>query len=119
MKVRCIELKNWRGEPERRSSWLKIGSVYHVLGIQIEPNRTMIQLVGEEPTPALFQPELFEVVSSAIPSVWVIMAPKSGWLSLAPEAWNRPGFWEEFYDREPKAVACFEEYRKLIIESDS
>jgi len=100
------------------SGWAKIGGVYHVLSVSIGPSQTKLCLIGEEPTPALFEPEMFEVVSSAIPNVWVITSPKSGWLSLAPEAWSRPGFWEEFYDREPSAMACFEEYRKLIVESD-
>lgn len=118
MKVRCVELKNWRGEPEERSSWLKIGGIYHVLRIQIEPNRTMFQLVGEEPTPALFQPDLFEVISSRVPESWVIVSAKHGFLELTPLSWTAPGFWEAFYDREPEAVACFEEQRRLIIASD-
>ncbi|HEY5959117.1 MAG TPA: hypothetical protein VIV60_21315 [Polyangiaceae bacterium] len=101
-----------------RSAWAKIGSVYHVLSIWVEPSKTMLRIVGEEPSPALFEPEMFEVVSSAIPIAWVITSPKAGCLSLGPEAWSHPNFWEEFFDREPKAVECFEEYRKLIIESD-
>jgi hypothetical protein len=118
MKVRCIKLLDSRGQPIERSPWAKLGGAYHVLSIWIEPSITSLRLVGQEPTPTLYQPEMFEVVSSAIPSAWVSTSPKPGCLSLAPEAWSRPGFWEEFFDREPKAVECFEEYRKLIIESD-
>jgi len=118
MKVRCIKLLDSKGQPVERSPWAKLGGVYHVLTIWIEPTQTWLRLVGQEPTPTLYQPEMFEVVSPVIPSAWVITSPKPGCLSFQPEAWSRPGFWEEFFDREPEAVACFEEYRKLIIASD-
>jgi hypothetical protein len=118
MKVRCIKLLDSRSQPVERSPWAKLGGVYHVLGIWVDRAQTRLRLIGEEPTPALFEPEMFEVVSSAIPSIWVINSPKPGCLSLEPEVWSRSGFWEEFFDREPEAVACFEEYRKLIVASD-
>jgi hypothetical protein len=118
MKVRCITLLNSRGQPVERSAWAKVGAVYHVLGIWIEPSQTRLRLVGEQPTPALFEPEMFEVVSSIVPSMWVVTFPRSGCLSFAPAEWSGPGFWEAFFDREPNAVACFEEQRRMIIASD-
>jgi hypothetical protein len=118
MKVRCIKLLDSMGEVAEHSAWARVGNVYHVLSISISPSQTRLCLIGDEPTPALFELDMFEIVSSTIPSVWVITSPKSGWFSLAPEPWSRPGFWEEFYDREPEAMACFEEYRKLIVASE-
>ncbi len=118
MKVRCIQLKDWAGEPEAHSAWLKVGGVYHVLRVQVEPTRTMLHLVGEEPTPALFQPELFEIVSATIPSNWVVTSPRPGHLEFAPAAWSRTGFWEDYYDRVAAAVSCFEEERRKIVASD-
>jgi hypothetical protein len=118
MKVRCIQLLDSTSQPVERSAWAKLGRVYHVLGIWIEPRRTLFRLVGEEPTPALFEPEMFEVVSTVIPSTWIISSPKPGCFSLAPAAWSKPGFWEQFFDGEPETVACFEEHRAEIVASD-
>jgi len=118
MKVRCVRLLDSLGKPTDRSHWAKVGAVYHVLSISIEPLQTRFRLVGEEPTPALFEPEMFEVVSAGIPSVWVVSSSRPGCLALAPEAWSKPGFWESFFDGEPAAVACFEEYREKIVGAD-
>ena len=118
MKVRCVKLLDSRSNPVEHSAWAKIGSVYHVLSIWIEPGLTRLRLVGEEPTPALFEPDMFEVVSPIIPEVWVITSPKAGCLSLAPAAWNTPGYWEKFFDRDPQAIATFEQQRAKIVASD-
>lgn len=101
-----------------RSAWAKLGHLYHVLSVWIEPGQTKFRLIGEEPTPALFEPEMFEVTSSVIPGSWVITVPKLHCLSLAPLPWNREGFWGEFFDRKPEAVACFEDERAKIVASD-
>jgi hypothetical protein len=118
MKVRCIQLLDSRGSPVQRMERLKLGHVYHVLEIWIEPGRTLLRPTGEEPTPALFQHEMFEVVSSVIPSTWVITSPTPGCLCLRPEPWNRPGFWDDFFDDEPGALECFAKERQKIIDSD-
>jgi len=118
MKVRCIKLLDSRGLPTNRSAWVKIGGIYHVLSVWLEYGQTRLRMIGEEPTPALFELEMFEVVSSTIPITWVIVSPTAGCLSLAPSAWNSPGFWEAFFDRDPEAVSCFEEERKKIVAFD-
>ena len=118
MKVRCVRLLDARGMPVERSSWLKVGSIYPVLTISTEPGQTRFRILGEEPIPALFDPAMFEVVSSVIPDAWAITMPRPGCISLAPEPWSRPGFWELFYDGDPAARACFEEERARIIASD-
>jgi hypothetical protein len=118
MKVRCVKLLDSSGRPVERSAWAKVGSVYHVLELWVEPGRARIRLVGEEPTPALFDPEMFEVVSAMIPAPWVVTSPKPGCLSLAPEAWSGAGFWERFFDGEPEAVAAFEDQRAKIVAAD-
>jgi hypothetical protein len=118
VKVRCIALFDSRGLPTTRSAWVKLGRNYHVLGVWIERGHTMLRLIGEEPIPALFEVEMFEVVSSIIPATWVIASPKAGCISLAPSAWTVRGFWERFFDGEPEAVACFEEERARIVACD-
>ena len=92
MKVRCVQLKNWAGKPQEHSSWLKVGRVYHVLAIDITPTGTMYRLVGDEPTAALFQPELFEVVSQVIPPSWIVSSIKPGYVTFGPAPWARRVF---------------------------
>ena len=45
-------------------------------------------------------------------------SPKPGCISFSPEAWSKAGFWEQFFDREPEAVAVFEEERAKIVAAD-
>ena len=118
MKVRCVKLLDARGRPTERSAWAKVGSVYQVLCVWAEPGQTSLRLVGEGRTPALFEPEMFEVISTRIPPTWVIASPRPGCLSIGPDAWNAAGFWERFFDAEPEAVATFDEERAKIIAAD-
>jgi hypothetical protein len=118
MKVRCVALTDAFGKQTSHSSWLKIGATYHVLSIIIEPTRTLFRLIGEEAVPALFEPKLFELVSSAVPPSWVVTSARPGFLDLEPEAWSARGFWESFYDREPDALSCFEKWRRIIQAED-
>lgn len=118
MKVRCTKLLDSTGMPAEHSAWLRIGGVYHMLSVWIEPGQTKVRLVGEEPTPALFVLEMFEIVSSALPVTWVIIAPKPRCLLLAPEAWSGADFWERFFNQEAQARVSFEQERRRIIASD-
>jgi hypothetical protein len=77
------------------------------------------RILGEEKaTPALFEPEMFEIVTSVIPAVWVVTSPKPGALSFTPASWSRPGFWEDFFDGHPEARATFDNEREKIVASD-
>ncbi|MEI9951896.1 MAG: hypothetical protein WDO74_23660 [Pseudomonadota bacterium] len=89
-----------------------------MLGIWLEPDQTRLRIVGDEPIPALFEPEMFEVVSSVIPPTWVVDSPKPGYLSFGPASWNGAGFWERFFDSEPDAVAEFVAERAKIVAAD-
>jgi hypothetical protein len=118
MKVRCVKLLDSRDQPVDHSPWANLGAVYNVLSIWVEPGHTRYRILGEQSPPGLFSPDMFEIVSSVIPNTWRIGSPKPGCLSLEPEPWMRPGFWEEFYDHDAQAAACFEEEKRKIIASD-
>ena len=118
MKARCVRLTDSRGNPVEHSAWAKIGNTYHVLAIWIEPERARLRLVGEEPTPALFEPEMFEIVSSLIPRNWVVESPKPGFLHIGHAAWQRAGFWEAYFAREPQALSSFESERAKSLAYD-
>jgi hypothetical protein len=38
-------------------------------------------------------------------------------LTIGPDGWKRPGFWEDFFDYKPEAVALFEEEYQAILRS--
>jgi len=118
MKVRCVQLLNSNGKPTASSPWAKIGAIYHVLSIWSEPGQIRLRLIGEESTPAMFELEMFEVVSSKIPESWTISFPRPGCISIGPSAWDRPGFWSDFYDRLPETISCFESERARILDAD-
>ncbi len=118
MKVRCTNILDGFGRPVNHSSWVKIGDIYHVLSILIAPGKIRYQLVGGEPIPALFESQMFEIVSSIIPETWQVYSPKLGCLALEPSAWQTSDFWEDYFNDKSEAIDCFEEERRKIIESD-
>lgn len=116
MRVRCVRLLDSRGRPTDRSTWARVGETYEVLSIVCEEGKNKLRLIGDEPVPALFELEMFEVVSSDISRTWVATSPRPGCLVIGPEPWAQAGFWEAFFDQEPNAVACFDEERRKILD---
>src|SRR2546430_1002215 len=107
MKVRCIKLLDVNGEPTNESGWAKIGATYHVLSVWVGSRDAGFRLIGEDRhTPALFEPEMFEIVSPIIPPTWVIASSMPGTFDIAPEPWTHKGFWERYFDFDPEAEAC-------------
>jgi hypothetical protein len=101
---------------QAQSPWLTIHKVYLVLSIIFDVHhRWLLRLVGDEPNGvALFGLEEFDVVTPGISPTWIVRWEGNGSFSLEPEPWGQPGFWERYYDRDPKAVEAFkEEYRKI------
>lgn len=99
---------------------LRLGQSYTVLEISTLADRPSFfriePIVGE--APALYDVRLFEVVSSALPNNWVATL-QEGLLTIGPEVWRTPGFWEAYLDREPWAVKAYDaEREKLLSNSD-
>jgi hypothetical protein len=42
-------------------------------------------------------------------------AENDGRLTLAPQEWQRPGFWEDFFDHLPNAVAEYDRLKAQVI----
>ena len=120
MKVRCTKLISTTGKPQEQSSSLTLGRVYHVLAVSLDTNGDWrLRLVSDsEMRPALFRFKQFEVISDKIPSTWIVSWNENGFFQLTPHAWDQPGFWEKYYDRDPEAIQIFEEEKRKIIEAD-
>ncbi|WP_159043399.1 hypothetical protein [Streptomyces sp. NBRC 110028] len=67
--------------------------------------------------PALFDSRLFTVISSVLPPTWRYVQFETGSFALRPEPWSQPGFWESYFDHEPKALEVFETEKRKILAS--
>jgi hypothetical protein len=120
MKVRCIRLTDTKGNPAKRSAWLTVGKVYDVLSVLLDPEgRWQLRLIGDKPNGvAIFNLDQFEVLNADVSKAWVLVWKKGGAFELTTKAWNRQGFWEEFYDKKPEATKIFKEEAQKIIDSN-
>ncbi|MFC9243137.1 hypothetical protein ACFT7S_03540 [Streptomyces sp. NPDC057136] len=64
---------------------------------------------------ALFDTRVFTVTSHSLPPTWRYFQLESGSFSLCPESWNESGFWEAYYDGDPRAIALYEHERAAIL----
>jgi hypothetical protein len=120
MRVRCERVVDTMGRPVERSPWLTPGREYPVLEISAATgDRVLFRIVGDDrQTPGLHEASLFTTVSPTMPSTWTAEVGDDGNLKIGPQAWKRPGFWEDFFDRKPEALAVFrEEYQRMTGES--
>jgi hypothetical protein len=117
MKVRCVLIVNPATRAiEKHSPWIRIGGEYVVLEISAAPNRQVsLRIHLEEGTPGLWDSTMFETTDVTIPSNWVAKVSLQGGLDLGPERWREPGFWERYFDREPDAVAAFDDEASVIL----
>ncbi len=120
MRVMCIKLINpVSGEDETSSAWLCLHSEYEVLELSAFPDRRVeLRLVSEETSiPALFDSEMFITTDGTVPRTWSIKIDEGGVVRLAPEPWLVPGFWEDYFDRDPAAVEIYEEQKAAMLSS--
>ena len=101
----------WRGPSD--DTWLRAGVTYDVLEVRAEPGRPVQLRVAAEQsgTPALFDSARFDTVDGMIPSHWRARLSPGGTLTLGPEEWSAPGFWEAYFDDDPEAVVAYEQGR--------
>ena len=120
MKVRCIRLLGPSGKPQTRSNWLTVGKIYDVLEVVQDQGRWLFRVMGDEPNGvALFALDQFEITNSKMPDSWIPKWGKNGFFELSPEAWQKAGFWERYYDKDSEAIRMFEDERRKIIYVDS
>jgi hypothetical protein len=108
-------------ETRQRNGWLTIGKEYVVLAIEAAPGREVnLQFVGDDGSvPAIRSSVQFVTTSSTLPSNWQVEVRQGGYLRLAPASWLRSGFWDDYFDRQPDAVAEFDAQRRRIEAEDA
>lgn len=121
MKVRCTKLLDSLGKTALTSTWLSVGSVYHVLSLLLDSEgRWLLRLAGDsEPGVGLFPLQQFEIVSAKVPECWVVTWNRNGVFELTTEAWRQDGYWERYFEHDPAAKKTFERELARIVAADS
>ncbi|UQX03670.1 hypothetical protein [Streptomyces sp. RerS4] len=117
MKVRFTGVEGHEQSVRQGADALRQGQVYVVLEAYCQtdgPNYFRIEFRRGE-LPPLFDSRLFEVVDSEVHSSWTVSTEWDGSLTMAPAAWQVPGFWEEFMDHFPGAIEIYELGRDALM----
>ena len=122
MKVKCISIPGIQNDTVS-SPWIKAGNEYVVLSIYENSQgekyyRIAPHADGGSESLGLFLSHAFEVVDDAWPPTWV-QETVNGDISIAPKAWQRLGFWEEFYDGDRQAEDVYKEEKDKILKYEN
>ena len=90
-----------RAEPDHPA--LTPGRDYAVVGIEADAFR----VIDDQGEPVLYDAVLFEVVDASVPPHWMDTRGADGERYAYPAALHRPGFFEDYFDGQPQAVAVF------------
>lgn len=111
MKVVCRRIESaTTDEAITTNPWLTVGREYDVLEVVAYPGgEILFRLLGDDQAggPGLWDSRLFMANSTEVPASWVASVDDEGAVRLGPEAWQRDGFWEAYFDGEPAAVDDF------------
>ncbi|WP_328401194.1 hypothetical protein OHS70_26390 [Streptomyces sp. NBC_00390] len=117
MKVRFTGTQGHEQSVRQGADALRQGQVYVVLEVYCQtegPNYFRIEFRRGE-LPPLFDSRLFEVVDRTMHPSWTTSVEWDGSLTIAPAAWQSPGFWEEFTEHSPGAIEIYEMGRDALM----
>jgi len=86
-----------------RYSDLSPGLSYVVIGIEADDFR----ILNDQGRPYLYPSRLFKIIDSSKPRDWITGRGEEGESYAYPQPLNAAGFFEDFFDAKPKAVATF------------
>lgn len=117
MKVRFTGVEGHEQSVRQGADALRQGQVYTVLEAFCQtdgPNYFRIEFHRGE-FPPLFDSRLFEVIDSTVHPSWTVSGEWDGSLTMSPEAWQVPGFWEDFMDHSSGAIEIYELGRDSLV----
>ncbi|ADI12450.1 hypothetical protein SBI_09332 [Streptomyces bingchenggensis BCW-1] len=122
MIVRCIQIISpIFGEVVSHHPAMRVGADYPVLEMVTASDRALFRIpdpADSEPgffdSPGLWDAAMFTVVSGRLPACWVA-GLADGLLTLAPREWQRAGYWEDYFDGVPEAVAEYDRLKADIL----
>jgi hypothetical protein len=119
--VRCVQIISpVTGEVVSDHPSIRIGAEYPVLEVLAGKDRMLFRLPDQDAypdeyeSPALWAADMFVVVSERIPGCWTAELT-DGVLTLAPREWQRIGFWDDYFNDVPAAVAAYDRLKAEIL----
>ena len=97
-----------------RNHRLTLNRKYPVVGLDDEHFR----VINDNHEPILYPREIFEVADPLIPSNWRKNEFEEGAFYIDPPECSEPGFYEDYFDDDPKAIATFNSVFQDLIDSD-
>lgn len=121
MRVRCIKIVHQQtGETVPEYPGVRVGSVCTVLEMITGPDYWMIRVLDEDDEDddpgSLWDPEMFETIDAQVPPSWTLVL-QDGHMRLASALWQRPGFWNDYFDKVPQALADFRTAKHELLNS--
>ena len=108
-------------EPEEAEQpWLSTSREYVVLSVEEHHTGVAGYRIESDRSqgPALFRAPRFKIIDPSVPSCWIAHRLQGATVELAPPVFARAGFWEDYYNGDPRAVAEYRRIRdQLMIES--
>lgn len=115
--VRCTHIVDTLGRPAETSDWVTVGVDYPVIESRSgRDGRSWVRIITNGGESGLFPPSMFTTVDDSIPVNWVSIVRETG-VTLTPESWGVPGFWEDFYDGDLAARNVYFDELAVILES--
>ncbi|WP_406272633.1 hypothetical protein OH779_35450 [Actinacidiphila glaucinigra] len=59
---------------------------------------------------------MFETIDAQVPPSWTLVL-QGGHMRLALVLWQRPGFWNDFFDSVPQALEDFQTAKRELLDS--
>ncbi|MEY2227023.1 hypothetical protein [Streptomyces sp. BF23-19] len=117
MRVRCLEIIHPDGDyPVAEYDGIRVGCVYPVLEMVAYDLDCQIRVLGPDtPDPGLlWDPIHFETVDPRIPPGWTLTIA-DGRTHLADARWQRPGFWNDYHQGDPQALADYDHVKSELL----
>jgi hypothetical protein len=121
MKIKCIRIYNeHQQESQSKGAWLTIGKEYVVLAIEVRQDKVSFLIASDyNEQPILQNAMQFEILTKTIPTTWQIAPGVIELFTVEPQSWSVPGFWEDCYDHEPKALEIYKREARIIMEEEN
>jgi hypothetical protein len=85
---------------------LTLNNVYQVIGLEADEYR----IINDEGQPYLYPPDIFTVVDPTEPDDWITAYGEDGERYAYPPELHHVGFFEDYFDDDPEAIAIFRQY---------
>jgi hypothetical protein len=112
MRVVCVSL----GDDRRSDPWLTLNKEYQVISVELRPRGVAkLRIIADDHrTPILVESSLFAANGEPLPANWVCTIREGGTVDFEPQSWAKLDFWERYFDRDPAAMAVFDEELKRM-----